>query len=203
MSFTSVSIHFKLCFTVLEWGFAECSISPVILLPTSCSHFLFKAVKFYQLSEKKMLWRGSSLLSPKDLTKMLGFILYASVSNHSVSVWPKLCWWSDTDLCPDTSLCVWPHWMALAVSVPSLLSTEEREEYHSFFFFIHLFAFSHWSLKDKLSFEVLGADAEEAGSTNGQTGSGRRGTMNGWLSDWHRDMRDSLAFWVPLAWNTL
>lgn len=47
--------------------------------------FLFEAVKFISCLEKKML-QGVSLLSLKVLAKMLGFSLYASVSNHSASV---------------------------------------------------------------------------------------------------------------------
>lgn len=98
--FTTISIHFRLCIAVSEWGFAEDRISPVTLLLTSYSCFLFKAVKRYQLSEKKML-KGVSLLSLKVLTKMLGFFLKASV--WSVGFFDR-----QTQTFPLITLCGWP-----------------------------------------------------------------------------------------------
>lgn len=135
MSFTSISIHFRTCFTVFEWGCAECRISSANLLLTSCSSV--SSLKLSNLSAvwKKKMLQGVSLLSLKVLAKMLGFSLYASVSNHSASVWPRLSWRSNTDSALICLFVVDHPLRVLTASSPSLLlPREELEEHHSSFF---------------------------------------------------------------------
>lgn len=106
-----------------------CHRHPALLFPLQSRQILSAVWKQHVLAG------GVSLSLPKVLTKMLGFILYAPVSPCSASFWPELSWWSDTDLCPDMSLCGWPHLTVLTASIPSLLlPTEELDECHSFFF---------------------------------------------------------------------
>ena len=131
--FTSISIHFRLCITVFEWGFAEDRISRVSLLLASYSCASSSKLSNVISCLKKML-KGVSLLSLKVLTKTLGFFLKASV--WSVGFFDR-----QTQTFPLMALCSWPFpplpSMVLPASALHLLLSIEDLEKHHFSFFLH------------------------------------------------------------------
>lgn len=122
--------------------------------------FLFKAVKPYQLSEKKNALGGFPFMAQGPHKNVRIY----SACNHGAFVRIGLRWWSDPGLCPTMARCSWPLLHGSYSSMPSLLlSIKDLEEHHSSFFLLYpLFSFSQWSWEDKLSNEVLGAEVEEA-----------------------------------------
>lgn len=131
--FTSISIHFRLCITVFEWGFAEDRISPVTLLLTSYSCASSSKLSNVISCLKKKMLKGVSLLSLKVLTKMLGFFLKASV-------WSVGFFDGQTQTFPLMALCSWPFpppTLGPPTSALHLLLSIEDLEKHHFSFFLH------------------------------------------------------------------
>ena len=143
--FTSISIHFRLCITVFEWGFAEDRISRVSLLLASYSCASSSKLSNVISCLKKML-KGVSLLSLKVLTKTLGFFLKASV--WSVGFFDR-----QTQTFPLMALCSWPFPPPTHDGPPSLCTTSlvvHRRSRKTLLFFLPplsiclLLANGHW-----------------------------------------------------------